>query len=550
MSSTRTPLLLSLALLASLGLAAGCASSQATSMRGLTRGEARELLALQAQREKASEGQPLADPAQVEALADNLAGRGEWPAAIHEYSRAVTMAKEEDKRRLRAKSAELCLKARMFVPAESLFAGLHQAEPHNPIYLQGLGLARFSQDKLEQAQEDLGRAVALNPQLWRAHNALGIIANRQRRPDQALAHFEQALALEPRLPALYNNQALSHMLLKDWPRAEQSLRQALALDPGYGLAANNLGLVLAQQGRSHQALRAFERGAGQAQAHNNLGVVLAQQGHYNQAASHFRQAIETMPRYYPLAGRNLEQVGQRLGGQPPAFMAGPAPAWPAGQELPRVEKAWPPAAPAAPAAPAEEGLRVSPMSYQLGDNPGARPARRGPAPDPWRQQGHNQPDLGPPLPMTETPEPAGQSALLAPEPKPRPLSQPARDIEPPTPAPPPVLASLSVKPRVLRSPAPAAQQAKAAHAEAVDRSRPLRQGLPVGFVGVVAEKNETHLVEGVRVGQDGLLHRVERDPGRLVQGVAVGTGGEAREANGAQRVVRGKIEGGDIGAGQ
>ncbi|MBI5521301.1 MAG: tetratricopeptide repeat protein [Desulfarculus sp.] len=543
MSSTRTPMLLALALLAGLGLAAGCASSQATSMRGLTRGEARELLALQAQREKASEGQPVSDPAQVEALADNMAGRGEWPAAIHEYSRAVTLAKEEDKLRLRAKSAELCLKARMFAPAESLFAGLNQAEPGNPIYLQGLGLARFAQDKLEQAQDDLGRAVALNPRLWRAHNVLGIIANRQGRPAQALGHFEQALALEPRLPALYNNQALSHMLLKDWPRAEQSLRQALALDPGYSLAANNLGLVLAKQGRSHQALRAFERGAGQAQAHNNLGVVLAQQGNYNQAASHFRQALETMPRHYPMASRNLEQVGQRLDTQPPAQTAVTAPSWPAGQEMPRVERALPPAAPTAPA---EEGIRVSPMSYEPTDNPGARPARRGP----WRGQGYNQPAFSEPLPMTETPEPAGQGALLAPEPKPRPLSQPPRDIEPPAPAPAPVVASLSVKPRATRSRAAASQQAKAAPADAVDRSRPLRQGLPVGFVGVVAEKDETHLIEGVRMGQDGLLHRVQGDPGRLVQGVAVGAGGEAREANGAQRVVRGKIEGGDIGAGQ
>lgn len=543
MGTTRIHKLIALALAAGLGLAAGCASNQATTMRGLTRGEARELLALQAQRENAGQGQPQNDPAQVEAMADSLALRGEWSAAIHEYGRVLSLVKDEDKHRLRAKSAELCLKARMFVPAEGLFDGLSQAEPQNPLYLQGLGLARFSQDKLDQAREDLSRAVAMEPRLWRAHNALGIIANRQRRPAQALGHFQQALALEPRLPALYNNQALSQMLLKDWPRAEESLRQALALDPGYSLAANNLGLVLARQGRSGEALRAFERGSGAAQAHNNLGVVLAQQGRYNQAANHFRQALETMPRHYPLAGRHLEQVGQRLGGQPAALPAGPAPAWPAGQELPRVERAWPPAALAPPP---EDGLRVAPMSYQPQDDPGARPARRGPMADPWREQGHNRPSFGPPLPMTETPEPAGQAALLAPEPKPRPLSRPAREVEPPAPAPAPapVAASLSVKPRATRS------AGAAASAEPVERSRPLRQGLPVGFVGVVTEKDETHLVEGVRVGQDGLLHRVQGHPGRLVQGVAVSAGGEAGEANGAQRVVRGKIEGGDIGAGQ
>ena len=538
MLSTRAPWISALALCSVLGLAMGCASSQATSMRGLTRGEARELLSLQAQRDKPLEGQAISDPAQVEAIADHTAAQGNWSAAIHEYHRALGLAKEQDKPRLRAKSAELCLKAHLFVPAETLFADLAAAEPQNAIYLQGLGLARFSQDKLDEAQVDLAKAVALSPQLWRAHNALGIIANRQRRPAQALVHFEKVLALEPRLPAVYNNQALSYMLLKDWPQAEQRLRQALALNPQYGLAANNLGLVLAKQGRSSEALRAFERGAGAAQAHNNLGVVLAQEGRYAQAADHFRQAVETMPRYYPLAGRHLEQVGERLGSKPPAWSTGPVSGWPANQELPRVER------PAPPAPPAEEGIRVSPMSYDPSAYSAPRAARRGP----FRDPGYNQPADIQPLPMTETPEPAGQKALLAPEPKPRPLGLPVREIEPPAPA--PVLASLPVRLKASRPRAAAPEEPKSAAQEPAGLSRQARRSLPVGFVGVVAEKDETHLVEGVVVGKDGLLHRLQGDPGRLAQGVAVGAGGEARETNGAQRVVRGKIEGGDIGAGQ
>lgn len=544
MDHSRAQTLLALILAGGLLLAAGCASSQAVNMRGLTRGEARELLAVQAQRDQPADSQALNDPARVEAIADQTAARGNWSAALQEYGRALSLASEADKPRLRAKSAQLCLSSHMFVPAETIFADLAAGEPQNPVYLQGLGLARFAQDKLDQARDDLTQAVALSPQLWRAHNALGIIANRQRRPGQALEHFQRALALEPRLPALYNNQALSYMLLKDWPQAEQSLRQALALDPRYALAANNLGLVLAKQGRAPEALRAFEKGAGPAQAHNNLGVVLAQQGHYNQAAAQFRQAVETMPRYYPLAGRHLEQVDERLQNQPPAWSPGPVSSRPAQQEWPRVER------PGLAAPAAEEGVRASTVSFSPQDDSAPLPSRRGP----FRDPGYNRPAAAEPLSMTETPEPAGQSALLAPEPKPLPLAPTATAAqERRAPAPTPQLASLDVKSRTVRSttgrleprrsaPVPPAQPAQA--------SRQVRQSLPVGFVGVVSEKDETHLVEGVAVGQDGLLHRLEGHPGRLAQGVAIGAGGEAGETHRAQRVVRGKIQGGDIGAGQ
>jgi Flp pilus assembly protein TadD len=542
MLSTRAQTFLALALASGLLLATGCASSQAVNMRGLSRGEASELLALQAQRDKPSEAKPVTDPAQVEAIADHTAAQGNWAAAIQEYGRALSLAKDSDKPRLRAKSAELCLKSRMFAPAEALFADLAAGDPQNPVYLQGLGLARFAQDKLDEAQAELSKAVALSPQLWRAHNALGIIANRQRRPEQALVHFRLALALEPGLPALYNNRALSHMLLKDWPGAEESLRQALALDPQYGLAANNLGLVLAKQGRGPEALRAFEKGAGQAQAHNNLGVVLAQQGRFNQAAQQFRQAVETMPRYYPLAGRHLEQVDERLQGQPSAWSTAPVSNSSSKQELPRVER------PGLAAPAAEEGVRASTISYSPQDNAAPRPTRRGP----FRDPGDRQPAFSEPLVMTETPEPVGQSALLAPEPKPRPLSPPpVAAQEPLAPAPAPLVAQLAIKQRPsLSQDAPAPRRSKAAPQEPAAGSRQARQSLPVGFVGVVSEKNQTHLVEGVAVGQDGLLHRVQGDASRLAQGIAIGAGGDTGETNRAQRVVRGKIEGGDIGAGQ
>ncbi|MFH1057345.1 MAG: tetratricopeptide repeat protein, partial [Pseudomonadota bacterium] len=316
----------------------GCATSQTTaSVRSLKPSEAEELLALQAARQKPAEGEPVLDPARIEAHADGLALRGEWSTALFQYGRALGLAAEADKSRLRAKLGESSLKAAMFVPAEGFFAELVQAKAADASAWQGLGLARFGQGKLEPAAADLIKAVALDARLWRAHNALGIIANRQGRPDAAVVSFRAAIRLRPELPALYNNLGLAYMLKNDWTQAEASLRQALRLQPDYALAANNLGLVLARQGRTADALRAFEAAEGQARAHHNLGVVMAWQGDLARAADQFRQAVNSMPRYYPLADRHLDQVEEMLGRRPD--LAGAA----GGSEAPAAKVAYQPA---------------------------------------------------------------------------------------------------------------------------------------------------------------------------------------------------------------
>ncbi len=513
-------------LLTCLGLAAlclglsGCSTTQtAAGLRALKPHEAEELLALQAARTKPAEGHLITDPARVEAHADGLARQGQWSAALYQYGRALTLAEEADKPRLRAKVGEASLKAGMFAPAEAVFAELIKTSPREASLWQGLGLARFGQGQLDQARADLTQAVALDPGLWRAQNALGIVHNRQGRPGEALPCFRAALQARPDLPALYNNLALSHILRQEWPQAEAQLRQALRIAPDYALAANNLGLVLAKQGRDREALRVFAAAEGQAGAHNNLGVVMTWRGQYDQAARHFRQAVDAMPRFYPLADRHLEQIEERLGRPPDqssAPLADPASArggWPV------LERG---------AAPEERPAVVQP---------------RFPAPPAFAPPAEPSP---PPQP-TAAPGPVSfhsEPAVLAPPVKPAALAFQRAPIR---------TASLKdsslEKSRALAATL-AVDERRPASLAYRDRSRQLRQSLPEGFVGFVAEKHEAHLVKGVIVGQDGGLDRLEGNGGRLAQGVAVGPGGEAGESYPAYPVDGGKVYRGTIGAGQ
>lgn len=521
-----------LVIVALLALAGGCSSGKSSFARSLNPHEADHLLALQKARERFSESQEdevKPDPARLETHGDGLARQGDLSGALFQYARAIGLAEPAQQRRVRLKMAELSLQARMFVPAERIFADLAKDAPTDATVHQGLGLAFLGQQRHAEAREHLFKAVQADPSLWRAYNGLGVLANREGRPREAVDFLGRAIARRPDQASLYNNLGLSYLMLGDMGRAETSLRKALSLNPGYALASNNLGLVLAKRGRTKEALRAFEKGSGPAQAHNNLGAVMAWKGDYAKAVEHFEQAREIMPRYYPLAERHLELMRERLDGAPgpgpaPSPVHLPAPAY-GSQDLPRVERplddppapaaaplsATPPVmapviAPAsyAPAAPAARGQALAPVAYAPPSTPKPAPLRRGPLPV--------EPDLPE---AAEAPAPAPAARLDAPSP--------------------------TVHAPQAAQAAPAAQARIEGDPNLAKRfSAKPGQGLPVGFIGFITEKNETNFIEGLAVGADGSLHRLQGHAGGLGQGIAVGPGGDAGESHRAQAMAGGQ----------
>ena len=94
--------------------------------RGLNQDEAEKLLALHSARQKKPGGkqdQTPADPKRLEAHGDGLALTGDWMGALFQYHRALSLAPPADRQRLRAKTAEVCLRARQFAQAEALVQG-------------------------------------------------------------------------------------------------------------------------------------------------------------------------------------------------------------------------------------------------------------------------------------------------------------------------------------------------------------------------------------------------------------------------------------------
>ena len=86
-----------------------------------------------------------------------------------------------------------------------------------------------------------------------------------------------------------------------WENSVTLWTHTLNISPFSSLAHNNLGRVLADQGRTDKAVEQFRRAVeiqpNYAHAHYNLGQLLMKQGEPAMAETHFRRAIEKEPRY-------------------------------------------------------------------------------------------------------------------------------------------------------------------------------------------------------------------------------------------------------------
>ena len=77
--------------------------------------------------------------------------------------------------------------------------------------------------------------------------------------------------------------------------------ETLRIKPDYAKAHNNLGTALAKQGRLEIAISHFSEALqikpNYAKAHNNIGITLADQGRFEKAMSHFSEALRINPSF-------------------------------------------------------------------------------------------------------------------------------------------------------------------------------------------------------------------------------------------------------------
>lgn len=173
--------------------------------------------------------------------------------------------------------------------------------------LQGRGIVLSILGQNRMGQDLLMQAVADDPGLWRAWNAIGRNHDMQGDWDKALKNYDRALAVNAGAPSIYNNRGVTQLMQRRYVAAATSFRQALMLDPDSAVAQMNLRLAIAWQGRYREALAGLKSDR-LPEALNNVGFIAMRRGDYYLAETYFRQALAKSPSFYEKAAENLEYL--------------------------------------------------------------------------------------------------------------------------------------------------------------------------------------------------------------------------------------------------
>jgi len=193
--------------------------------------------------------------------------------------------------------------------SRAFLSALDLDDTHAPS-LEGLGLIYMANGRSEQAIDKLKSAVAFDSQLWRAHNALGVHADKSEDYSAALIHYNMALSINPDAADVLNNRGYSRLLAGDIDGATQDLYEAAEIRK-LPLAWANLGKLHATQGRYNDAIATYSHVMSEAHALNNTAQAAIENGDISQAKFFLNKAIQLSPTYFPAAEENLSLIARR-----------------------------------------------------------------------------------------------------------------------------------------------------------------------------------------------------------------------------------------------
>ena len=180
-------------------------------------------------------------------------------------------------------------------------------DPDNVTSLEGRGLILLANDRDELAEIDLRRVVEIAPTAWRAHNGLGMSADRRGDHSVATTHYDAALAIVPDSAVVLNNRGYSSFLAGDYRSATEDLHIAAGRH-GYEKAWMNLGAVYSREGRYIPAADMYLKVLSEAETYNKVAEAAMANYDYETAQRLLEQAIYESPAFFPAAEENLSQL--------------------------------------------------------------------------------------------------------------------------------------------------------------------------------------------------------------------------------------------------
>jgi adenylate cyclase len=145
---------------------------------------------------------------------------------------------------------------------EDLVARALALEPDNYRAHHAKSILLIAQKRHEEALVEAERSLALNPSFIPAYNALCLANNLLSRPETTLEIADRAIRLSPRDPGiyfLYWGKGLAYSMLKEDAQAIEWLRRSVALAPQFRSAQRTLAAELALNGQEREAHEVLQR---------------------------------------------------------------------------------------------------------------------------------------------------------------------------------------------------------------------------------------------------------------------------------------------------
>ncbi|WP_435011133.1 tetratricopeptide repeat protein [Tundrisphaera lichenicola] len=181
----------------------------------------------------------------------------------------------------------------------------------------GVALGRSQEEEGKPAEAEAAYLSALerDPKRADAEARLAVLLDKRGDVKTADKHFARALKLAPKDPEILCDRGYSYYLRRRWADAEDCLKKAISLSPSHARSHTNLGLVLARQGNSDEALKEFAlAGCDPADARANLGLVYSLEGRLEDARKEYKLALIAKPKS-TLATEGLRAASVALAGQ-------------------------------------------------------------------------------------------------------------------------------------------------------------------------------------------------------------------------------------------
>ncbi len=170
----------------------------------------------------------------------------------------------------------------------------------NYVMYNNLGNAYMRVDRLDDAMFYCREALKIKPNSIEVLNNLGNILLKKGEVDEAVSLLAKAMKINPNHMIVRKNLQRGLMM----KRQKQSTLPHVASEqktPGTVEFFVNMGVALAKQGRSEEALaqidKAIEVDSDYWPAYNSLGIVLLQMGKLDEAETNFKKTIKIKPDY-------------------------------------------------------------------------------------------------------------------------------------------------------------------------------------------------------------------------------------------------------------